>query len=379
MIKLLLPQTYKTILPFILFGGIFLSSCGGPNIDSKDTRGDGDTVSLDDLMDSDGRADEQRICADWELSLEKSSLTTSGGCAGKRTLRLEFDEYLVAEEPNNPNPIVLSPMAALETTSSEGFYERQFRVNGNPFSGKLIGYHGGKRIIEANFQNGYRKGKFTVWANTGRVYENTLGTGLDKDEPIQMIEHTVRKPILYLYPEKTQKINVQLDFEGELTTTYPKYPQQTGWDVTVQTDGTLHDTEGKEYYALYWEGESDYKYDLSTGFVVAGESSIQFLEEKLAVLGLNRREANEFINYWLPELESNPYNLIHFAQEEYTDQAPLFISPQPETTIRVFMVYQSLEKEQTIQEQVLISPERKGFTVVEWGGMEQSNQTDLLK
>ncbi|MCH2045573.1 MAG: hypothetical protein MK212_15760 [Saprospiraceae bacterium] len=379
MTKRLHSNSYIAILAFIFSGGLLFSSCGGASIDNKDMRGNDQSLNLEDLMDSDERTEEKRICTDWEMDLEKSMLSVNGNCRKNNILRLEFDEYLVVEEPNNPNPVILSPIAALKTADSEGFYERVFKVNGKPFSGKLIGYHAGKRIIEANFKKGYRNGVFTVWANTGRVYENTLGTGTDKGEPIHILEQTARKPILYLYPNEEQKINVQLDFEGKLTTTYPKYPQQTGWEVTAQTDGTLQDTEGKEYYALYWEGESDYKYDLSTGFVVAGESSIAFLEEKLATLGLNRREANEFINYWLPELESNPYNLIHFAQKEYTDQAPLFITPQPETTIRVFMVYQRLEKEQTIKEQILISPERKGFTVVEWGGMEQVTQSNLLK
>ena len=39
-------------------------------------------------------------------------------------------------------------------------------------------------------------------------------------------------------------------------------------------------------------------------------------EEKLAILGLNEREAEEFIIYWLPKLESNKYNYIRFATEE---------------------------------------------------------------
>ena len=32
-------------------------------------------------------------------------------------------------------------------------------------------------------------------------------------------------------------------------------------------------------------------------------------EEALADLGLTRREANEFMVYWLPMMEPNPYNL----------------------------------------------------------------------
>jgi hypothetical protein len=113
-----------------------------------------------------------------------------------------------------------------------------------------------------------------------------------------------------------------------------------------------------------------------TGFVVAGKNTATFLEEKLAYLGLNRREANEFIMHWLPRMENNPYNLIHFANTTYTQQAELHISPQPETLIRVMMLTQALPYAQSIPEQDLspLHKTRKGFTVVEWGGTEITNR-----
>ena len=51
---------------------------------------------------------------------------------------------------------------------------------------------------------------------------------------------------------------------------------------------------------------------MSAGFVVKGEDTAAFLQEKLAYLGLTPREYNECIVYWLPRLEGNPYNLISF-------------------------------------------------------------------
>ncbi|MCP4439675.1 MAG: hypothetical protein GY810_12090 [Aureispira sp.] len=185
------------------------------------------------------------------------------------------------------------------------------------------------------------------------------------------------KPIIYLYPEQTTKIQVQLNYNGELTTTYPKYDIQKGWTVEAQPNGTLLDlTTQKEYYGLYWEGVDNQSFDLSTGFVVKGEESARFLDEKLAQLGLSRREANEFIVYWLPQMEKNKYNLIHFAQEDYRALAQLKISPQPETLIRVFMVLQPLEKRIDAPKQDLPTVERKGFTVVEWGGTEYPKKVE---
>lgn len=176
------------------------------------------------------------------------------------------------------------------------------------------------------------------------------------------------KPVIYLYPEEETEVSVKLDYDGELTCTYPAY--ENGWTVTAQPDGTLKDEHGQTYNYLYWEGVSYAPYDFSRGFCVAGEDTAAFLEEALADLGLTRREANEFIVYWLPLMESNPYNLISFQGEAYTDRAELTVDPAPETEIRVFMAWQALEEAIEIEPQELAAPQRQGFTLVEWGGTE---------
>lgn len=112
------------------------------------------------------------------------------------------------------------------------------------------------------------------------------------------------------------------------------------------------------------------QYDFSQGFCIAGEDTAEFLEKSLEELGLTRKEANEFIIYWLPRMEKNPYNLISFQQENYTDHAKLHINPKPDALLRVFMAWKPLEVPAEISAQELSHPERKGFTVVEWGGCE---------
>ena len=101
---------------------------------------------------------------------------------------------------------------------------------------------------------------------------------------------------------------------------------------------------------------------------MAGKDSAAFLEDALAKLGLTRREANEFIIYWLPLLEANPYNLISFQTDAYTECAELEITPEPDTLIRVYMAWKSLESAVEIQPQTFPAPRREGFTVIEWGG-----------
>ena len=182
------------------------------------------------------------------------------------------------------------------------------------------------------------------------------------DEPL------TEKPVIYLYPEQETMVSVSLDYAGTLTATYPAY--EDGWHVTAEPDGTLYDENGDEYSYLFWEGENNTDYDFSTGFCVAGADTADFLREKLAEIGLTPREYNEFIVYWLPKMQDNPYNLIAFQSERYTDTAKLDIDPTPDSLLRVFMAWKPLHRAQNIEPQMFAPFTRDGFTVVEWGGCE---------
>ncbi len=176
-----------------------------------------------------------------------------------------------------------------------------------------------------------------------------------------------KKPVIYLYPKEPTEVSIELDFDGRLTYTYPEYKE--GWKVLANPDGTLKNLEdGKTFSYLFWEGDADHEFDLSEGFVVKGSDTTSFLEEKLAYLGLTSEEYNDFIVYWAPQMSANPYNLITFQQEAYTDLAELNITPEPDSILRVFMVYQPLQEYIMIPEQELTQWTREGFAVVEWGG-----------
>ena len=178
------------------------------------------------------------------------------------------------------------------------------------------------------------------------------------------------KPVIYLYPEEETLVTVRPDSDFRLTTTYPAY--EDGWTVTAAPDGTLTDESGRKYYCLFWEGLSSWDYDFSQGFCVRGEDTAAFLEEALRDVGLTDREANEFLIYWLPKMESNAYNLLSFQTAAYTDHARLTVNPQPDTVLRVYLAWKALEEPVDIEPQVLTAPAREGFTLVEWGGCQVS-------
>lgn len=178
-------------------------------------------------------------------------------------------------------------------------------------------------------------------------------------------EHRLRKPVIYLYPETAAEVFVKLDFDG-ISVAYPEY--NDGWSITAYPDGTLADSNGEEYGYLFWEADSDVKFDFSEGFCVKGSDTAEFLRWALSRQGLTSREYNEFIAYWLPYMKDNAYNVISFQGQCYEESAPLQISPAPDTVKRVFMAYYPCDTEREIPPQELAGFERSGFTVVEWGG-----------
>ena len=229
--------------------------------------------------------------------------------------------------------------------------------------------------------NGSLSEEWCVGDQVNVTYENTYYDGENQRVEVDFLTveasnwqpdpNVAYKPVIYLYPEEETQVSVQLRLNGQLTCTYPAYRE--GWQVTAAPDGTLTDKTGQQYNYLYWEGLLNTQYDLSTGFCVKGSDTAAFLEDALGKLGLTRREANEFIVYWLPLMEQNNYNLISFQTDAYTDAAELEITPAPDTLIRVFMTWQAAEQPVPIKEQTLTSVPRVGFTAVEWGGAEISN------
>lgn len=183
------------------------------------------------------------------------------------------------------------------------------------------------------------------------------------DEPVE------EKPVIYLYPEDETEVSVKPELDSVLTCTYPEY--KDGRKVLARPDGSLTDLEtGKEYSYLFWEGITDTEFDLTEGFVVKGGDTAEFLQKTLTEMGLTPKEYNEFIVYWLPRMQGNPYNLITFQKETYTQSARFEVEPKPDSVLRVFMAFKALSEPAEVKAPEIVPFERKGFTLVEWGGTE---------
>ncbi|MBI3510583.1 MAG: hypothetical protein HY064_07960 [Bacteroidetes bacterium] len=182
-----------------------------------------------------------------------------------------------------------------------------------------------------------------------------------------------RKPVIYLYPEKTENISVKINSPFPLTFSEPFY--NDGWKVSASADGKLTNNADagreKNYPYLFYEASDDHDYSFEKGFVVSGDSSRIFLENILPQMGLLPVEYDEFISYWVPMMEKNKLNLITSPNEEHAQLVKLDIDPAPQTSIRVFMLFKSVPERISICPRNFTAVPRKGFTVVEWGGINE--------
>ena len=175
------------------------------------------------------------------------------------------------------------------------------------------------------------------------------------------------KPVIYLYPPKSSQVSVQVAPDGGFKYTEPAYGQ--GWQVQAEPNGRLTTASGQHYPYLFWEG---YAYNYTqprTGFVVKQGDVHLFLQKVLAKLGLNNQETVDFSAFWEPKMQGYPYYFVSFLpQVQFDRMAPLSVAPRPDTVIRIFMDYGGLSAPAIVQAPAIKTPERRGFTVVEWGG-----------
>jgi len=176
------------------------------------------------------------------------------------------------------------------------------------------------------------------------------------------------KPIIYLYPTKKTEINVKVG--ALIRKSEPEYKEE-GWNVVAYPDGRLI-YKGKQYDSLFWEGlgKGIYPNLKNYGFIVPQKKLASTLGEHLSLLGLNQKESADFLDFWLPKMPKTPYvRLTWFGTKEMDILAPLEVTPEPDTKIRIFLDFEGLEKPILLTPQRLSSVRRVGFTLIEWGGL----------
>lgn len=181
----------------------------------------------------------------------------------------------------------------------------------------------------------------------------------------------VSKPVIYVYSPIETKATLILDIKGESPFMYPAY--ENGWDFTSTPSGEITVNE-KAYNYLFWDAKQAYTINLTennTGFLVAGDSIVTFLEEKLSIAGFTTKEKADFITYWAPRMRSNEQLFVQFLFNEQCDQfATMNITPSPDNIYRFYMTWSPTPIDFPIIEQEIPTIKRNGFTIIEWGGIE---------
>lgn len=178
------------------------------------------------------------------------------------------------------------------------------------------------------------------------------------------------KPVIYLYPEETMDVHVQVDVD-EFTVTVPDYGEE-GWFVNATPDSEIYNyADGETYPYLFWEAHDYDIMEVDSGFVIAREEVPGFLDESLDVMGFTAQEKADFVEFWEPNMLANeePYFYITFlGTREFDPIAPLTVYPEPDCVIRVFMYYDPIDQYVDVRPQELVAAPRYGFTLFEWGG-----------
>ncbi len=202
------------------------------------------------------------------------------------------------------------------------------------------------------------------------------------------------KPAIYLYSEKPTQVSIKLDKTIKYDITIPKY--KNGWRVQTEQNGIIKDLQPKytkcsklpdtfgfeyakesceinQYPYIYWDGmqltkpipKKDY------GFIVKKEDIETFLTAKADELKFNEAEKKEFVRYWnKTALDKNwkKYKIYFLQNEEVQNLYPLYVEPTPESINRVQIIISKAKRQDKPYPQTLKPIERKGFTLVEWGG-----------
>ena len=189
---------------------------------------------------------------------------------------------------------------------------------------------------------------------------------IQKESTIHMV---LKKPVIYVYPEKPMEVSVSINItKGKFSVVYPKFNEgNNSWKIKANPNGDI-EINNRKYPYLFYECDSYFNQETKEGFIVDENNAEAFLEEKLKFLGLNDKEKTDFITFWLPVLLKNKLSLCSFQSKEFFEHIPMNVSPKPDTLIRIFLTIKKIDAPIEVKEQKLERHERKGFTVVEWGG-----------
>ena len=185
------------------------------------------------------------------------------------------------------------------------------------------------------------------------------------------------KPNIYLYPEAEMDLVVSFSVPGLITTVIPDY--KDCWEVTASPSGKITDkTDEQEYDYLFYESDTQrFLYQYEEGFIIKADERFDAFTKILTAYGLNAVEIEDFTDYWCEKLEEGVDYYMYPQLNAVVDKAmPINFSTTPDTLLRIWFVFESCDgsgntgnTNHEIVVPTVVPVARKGFTVIEWGGV----------
>lgn len=214
-------------------------------------------------------------------------------------------------------------------------------------------------IVGAGANSGQNNGCGS-WTNPPCGTSQAPGTG----------QYCWLKPVIYLYPETATDVSVKIQTDGKIVKSDPFYGN--GWEnVLAFPNGTLL-YNNKAYSELFYETDAKNTKKPDKGIVVETKDIRNTLYSLSASLGLVKNEQDELVDFWVPRLENlhKKYIFVSLVDKETKDKTDkVLISPKPDTMIEMIFYFKGLDaKENVTPLSIPKTPQRVGFTAVEWGG-----------
>ncbi|EUC55128.1 ubiquitin family protein, putative [Rhizoctonia solani AG-3 Rhs1AP] len=282
-----------------------------------------------------------------------------------------------------------------------------------------------KRELQQRMYPGLPEGGFhlscngTIMGDGDTLARHRIENG---DEIEVMPIRTGGKPVIYLFsPLPILDVRVQLSLvkAWRFSAIYPPTPitspsddslgEAISWTVDTRPDGSLLDhLTNREVAYLFWEAHTSPKlpisppttpsrllsFDPARPSILPSDSALLpfdkvtgYIDDALLAMELHAEARTSFITYWLPNLSKHTHIAIRFLpQDQYEESAPLCITPAPEITTRVFMLFMGVEESELGAWEAAKVPAEEWsrivgvdkvkakdvnlFRALEWGGME---------
>lgn len=172
---------------------------------------------------------------------------------------------------------------------------------------------------------------------------------------------------LYLYPEKTQEITIQVK-DAQVFSEVPKSKNGV-WTVTADPNGTMS-VDGKKYDKISYGYFGKNVPPPKDGVIVEEKKLKENLTEIGTKLGLNSRELTDFTSFWISNLPKSPYYFLSFYSKDESEKIVSYtFDPPPDTFLQIIMYFKPIKKPVSVNPPKYPQVSRTGSVYVDWSGI----------